>query len=154
MSRWDKRMDLTKKLQEELDRRTKVEEEAIQLISECKFEEANILLRSIDDSIVRQIAKELDDLDTEKEENAPTTTIGTLFQKERMKYTKILADGSKCEFIFSINVERTDGNISEILENFAKLSKSAYINLGNKMRYGTAEQEKIKQLAENDNGQQ
>ncbi len=62
------------------------------------------------------------------------------------RYMEILADGSKCEFVFSINAERTDGNVQEILHKFAQLSGSAYIYLGNKMHYGTAEQNEINKL--------
>ncbi len=68
-------------------------------------------------------------------------------KKAEIRYSKTLTDGSKCEFCFSIDAERTEGNILEILGSFAQLSKSAYINLGNKMRYGTAVQDEIKQLA-------
>lgn len=66
--------------------------------------------------------------------------------KVETEYTKTLTDGSKCKFTFSIEAERIDGNVPEILSNFAQLSRSAYINLGNKMHYGTAEQDEIKQL--------
>ena len=39
------------------------------------------------------------------------------------------------------------GNTEEILHEMAQLTKTAYIHLGNKMVYGTADQEKIKELA-------
>jgi len=68
-------------------------------------------------------------------------------EEKKVKYEKTLSDGSKCKFVFSIEREQTDGNVEEILKNFAQMSKSAYVNLGNKMRYGTAEQDEIKRLA-------
>ncbi len=43
------KMEKVKQLQKELNRRTQVEEQAMDLISECKFEEANELLDSLDD---------------------------------------------------------------------------------------------------------
>ena len=67
--------------------------------------------------------------------------------KVETRYTKTLKDGSECKLAFSIEAERMDGNVPEILSNFAQMSKSAYINLGNMMHYGTAEQNEIKQLA-------
>lgn len=63
------------------------------------------------------------------------------------RYTESLMDKSKCVLTFAIEAEKVDGNVSEILSIFAKLSRSAYINLGNKMVYGTAVQEEIRQLA-------
>ncbi len=64
-------------------------------------------------------------------------------------YIKTLTDGSECKFAFSIEAEKGT-NLQEILSNFAQLTKSAYIVLGNKMRYGTSDQEEIKQLAAKD----
>ena len=40
-------LEEVKKLQEELDYRTRIENEAIELISQCKFEEAQELLKTI-----------------------------------------------------------------------------------------------------------
>ena len=44
-----------KEFQAELDRRTQVEEQAMALIAECKFEEANALLNSLDDKTFVQM---------------------------------------------------------------------------------------------------
>lgn len=53
MSTMDKKTESVKALQAELDHRTEVENQAIQLISECRFQEADDLLRSLNDSIVK-----------------------------------------------------------------------------------------------------
>lgn len=68
MDRVDKRADLMVKLQQELERRTRVEEEAIRLIGECEFEKANELLKSLNDETIKQIQAELDALRTEAAE--------------------------------------------------------------------------------------
>lgn len=69
MDRIDKRIDLMQKLQEEMDHRTRVEEEAIRLIGECEFEKANALLKSLDDELLRQIQEELNALEGEVSED-------------------------------------------------------------------------------------
>lgn len=53
MNTIDKKVEAVKALQAELDHRTEVENRAIQLISECRFQEADDLLHSLDDSIVK-----------------------------------------------------------------------------------------------------
>lgn len=68
--------------------------------------------------------------------------------KVEISYRKTLADKSECILSFSIEAEKKDGNVPEILSLFAKMSRAAYINLGNKMRYGTADQEKTKSIAD------
>lgn len=68
MNRVDKRSDLMSKLQQELERRTKVEEEAIRLIGECEFEKAMVLLNDLDNEVIRQIQEELDALKVEMPE--------------------------------------------------------------------------------------
>lgn len=50
---------LVKRLQQESDRRTAMELEAIRLITEGKYKEANNVLKSLDDSTVLDILKEL-----------------------------------------------------------------------------------------------
>ena len=59
------------------------------------------------------------------------------------KYVGVLEDGSVCEFAFFIKAEKAKGNVEEILHEFAQYSRSAYISLGNKMVYGTDNQEEI-----------
>lgn len=51
--------ELLKKLQEELERRTKLEEKAIRLISDGEHEKAVELLKSIDDSVVKKIMAQI-----------------------------------------------------------------------------------------------
>ena len=41
-------------VQEELDHRTQVEEEAVRLMAECRFDEANALLDTLDDAALRE----------------------------------------------------------------------------------------------------
>lgn len=47
MDKIDQKIEEIKALQAELDRRTSVEEEALELIGQCKFEEAKKLLDGI-----------------------------------------------------------------------------------------------------------
>lgn len=47
MKKIDRKIEEIRKMQEELDHRTQVEEEAVRLISECRFEEAIALLDTI-----------------------------------------------------------------------------------------------------------
>lgn len=65
MKKADKKAELIRKLQEELDQRTQVEEEAIRLMENCEFEKAQELLGSLDDSIVKEIERELEQLDAD-----------------------------------------------------------------------------------------
>ncbi|MDE7426119.1 MAG: hypothetical protein K2N51_20875 [Lachnospiraceae bacterium] len=66
MTKSEKKAMLINKMQEELDRRTEQEEEAIYLMEQGEFERANQLLKSIDDSVAKGIIDELDGLE-EKE---------------------------------------------------------------------------------------
>lgn len=70
MKKADKKAELLKRLREELDRRTQIENEAIHLIGENRIEKAQEILDSIDDSILKEIEQELDRLDMENGENA------------------------------------------------------------------------------------
>lgn len=69
MRKADKKAELLKKLQEELDKRTQAEEEAARLICECEFEQADVILKSLDDGIAKGIMKELELLDQEMEQD-------------------------------------------------------------------------------------
>lgn len=60
--------ELIKKLQQESDRRTAMEQEAIQLISEGKYEEANNILKSIDNRIIDEIYKKYAGSEEQKDE--------------------------------------------------------------------------------------
>jgi len=72
MKKIDKKTELLKKLQAELDRRRQVENEAIRLISSGECEKACELLDSLDDQIVKDIDAKLDNLDQESEETDET----------------------------------------------------------------------------------
>ena len=65
MQKTDRKIELLGKLQEELDRRTQVEEEAVRLISNGECEKACELLSTLDDRIVKSIRQELDQLDAD-----------------------------------------------------------------------------------------
>ena len=67
MKKIDKKTELLKKLQTELDRRTQVENEAIRLISGGECGKAAELLKSLDDQIVKDIETEMDKLDQKPE---------------------------------------------------------------------------------------
>lgn len=75
----------------------------------------------------------------------------TMVRKKKIqaKYKKILSDGTECEVVFSILKPETEGRSEEILHLFAELSKSAYIQLGNKMVYGSGNQKEIEKLVAN-----
>lgn len=47
MKKIDRKIEEIRNMQEELDRRTQVEEEAVRLMAECRFEEAIALLDTI-----------------------------------------------------------------------------------------------------------
>jgi len=61
--------ELIKELQQESDRRTAMEQEAIQLISEGKYEEANNILQSIDNSIIDEVYKKYASSEERKDEH-------------------------------------------------------------------------------------
>ena len=63
MKKADKKSELLKKLQNELDIRTQAEEEAVRLISSGECEKACDLLKALDDSLVKEIERELDALE-------------------------------------------------------------------------------------------
>ena len=62
-------------------------------------------------------------------------------------YRKVLSDGTECELTFSIRTENAAVNVEEILHEMAQKSITAYIDLGNKIVYGTADQKEINELA-------
>ena len=68
MKKIDRKVELLKKLQTEIDRRTQVKNEVISLISGGEHEKARELLESLDDQIAKDIIAELDRLDQEPEE--------------------------------------------------------------------------------------
>lgn len=90
----DKRAELIKKMQEEMDRRTKIENEAIQLMCEGKFEQATDLLSSIDDSIIREISEELDKLDATLEGKDADKMTRIRSHKKKSTHITVLVDGS------------------------------------------------------------
>lgn len=76
MDRIDKRIALLKKFQDEMDRRIKIEDEAYMLICQGKYEEANKLLKNLDDSIIKEIGGQLDALPVENS-NHPVQELHT-----------------------------------------------------------------------------
>ncbi len=68
MTKSEKRVHLIKQMQDELDRRTKIEKDSEQLMCEGKYKEAKELLDALDDSIIRGIGEELDKLGEAEEE--------------------------------------------------------------------------------------
>lgn len=70
MRKTDRKVELIRRLQEELDRRTQIENEAVDLISRGECEKAHTLLSMLDDNIVKEISDELDYLE---EDVAPET---------------------------------------------------------------------------------
>ena len=53
MNNIDKKVEAVNALQAEPDHKTEIENQAIRLISECKFQEADNLFHSLNDSIVK-----------------------------------------------------------------------------------------------------
>lgn len=56
----DGNIDLIKRMQEEMDHRARVEEEAVQLITEGRHGEAVALLNSLDDSVIARMQEEFE----------------------------------------------------------------------------------------------
>lgn len=65
MERIDRKAELIRRMQEEMDHRAMVEEKAVQLITEGRHEEAVAQLNSLDDGILGEIQMEIDALDQE-----------------------------------------------------------------------------------------
>jgi len=78
----DRKAELIRQMQEEMDRRTKIENEAIQLMREDKFEQATALLSSIDDSIIKGINEKIDKLDTAVEDNDADNMISAIDERD------------------------------------------------------------------------
>ena len=74
MDRIDKRIALLKKFQDEMDHRIEIEDEAYNLICQGKYEEANELLKTLDDSIIKEIGGQLDALPVENANHAVQET--------------------------------------------------------------------------------
>ncbi len=120
MNRIDKRLELLKKLQAEMDHRTQIEEEAYRLISNCEFAKANDLLKTLDDEIIRQIERELDELDGEEAEALTESTCAGTCEDEQ------LAAGAVDVLINGLVIEpgREDSAESaEALQNYADAVK-------------------------------
>ncbi|MCI8409296.1 MAG: hypothetical protein HFJ09_08525 [Lachnospiraceae bacterium] len=98
MSNSEKKAILIKKMQEELDRRTAIEEAAAILIENGKYETAIKLLNGIDDSIVKEITEEIDKLketetvDQENEETEIVQAVDVLSDLEQLQKKVIYSD--------------------------------------------------------------
>lgn len=66
MNKIDRKTELLKKLQDEQDRRTRIEEEVVRLISNRENEKACALMETIDNETIREIERELDALKQEE----------------------------------------------------------------------------------------
>lgn len=62
MKKIDKKAELIKRLQAERDRRTQLENRAVTMIGNNELEKAIELIHTIDDTVIRDIEKELDRL--------------------------------------------------------------------------------------------
>ncbi len=62
MKKIDKKAELIKRLQAERDRRTQLENRAVTMIENNELEKAIELIHMIDDTVIRDIEKELDRL--------------------------------------------------------------------------------------------
>ena len=82
MERIDRKAELIRRMQEEMDHRAMVEEKAVQLITGGRHEEAVAQLNSLDDGILAEIQMEIDALDQE-----PTAREKA---EERMRTAKII----------------------------------------------------------------
>lgn len=68
----DRKIDLIKRMQTEMDHRAEVEEKAVQLITEGRHGEAVALLNSLDDSLIAGMQEEFEAIETlEAEESSP-----------------------------------------------------------------------------------
>lgn len=65
MVKIDRKAELIRRMQAEMDHRAKVEEKAVELITEGRHEEAMAQLNSLDDSILAEIQMEMDAMNEE-----------------------------------------------------------------------------------------
>lgn len=132
MNKWEKRMELVKKLQEEIDRRTRVEKAVVVYITAGRFEEANVLLESIDDDIVRKIEKELNELDAEQKEEALTVGADVLVDHHLMMEKSREAGVSNQEALLRyaerINKKVAKEEGEKIMIKFMDLLKASHKN--------------------------
>lgn len=128
MTKSEKKAMLINKMQEELDRRTEQEEEAIYLMEQGEFERANQLLKSIDDSVAKGIMEELDQLNGLEEEETKEElqgTVNTILESGTVNL--VLKDGEKNTMKQPIEIEiniqgyKEIELIPEIVEKLKKL---------------------------------
>lgn len=104
MKKIDRKIEEIRKMQEELDHRTQVEEEAVRLISECRFEEAIALLDTLDDALLQQ-EKEGEDMKINKQKLQIALATACMDPYDLCRavdiqyqtYRRIVA-GNKCKF--------------------------------------------------------
>lgn len=69
MTKLDKKVELIKRQQAEIDRRNEVEEQATKLICEGRYTEATELLETLDDNVLKELQAEFEAIEETKEEN-------------------------------------------------------------------------------------
>lgn len=80
-----RKAELIRHQQEEIDRRTRLEDEAIALVSEGRYDEARELMESLDDSILEDIQKEIKALGTERRVKTDAASKGHDHVKSKFK---------------------------------------------------------------------
>lgn len=118
MNKMDKKTKLLKKLQEELERRTLIEEEAIRLISSGEHEKACTLLETIGNETVKKIERELDAL--EREEKPDCIAEGFVIEVSHRSESELVQ-------ICKIYTEKTG-----LLSEAGRLSKECAVRDGEK----------------------
>lgn len=66
MKKIDRKIVLIRQMQAEIEHRSEVEEKAVQLIGEGKYEEAVALLQSLDDYGIQRMREEFDAIEAEE----------------------------------------------------------------------------------------
>lgn len=118
-----KRIDLVRKLQKEMDRRTEIENIAIQLVSEGKCEEATAMLDSLDDNVVKGIVDELEQAEETQKGSIKLVLEGLEAYKRNMGIAKQEMNDFK-EKVRELNEELEQ--LNKHMEIFAELRKKIF----------------------------
>lgn len=113
----DKRIELLKKYQEEMDHRTKIENEAIMLMEKGQFEEATELLKTLDDNIIKGLQRKLDELSAPELEAKEQAAVENIIEVEESNEENINRRLQKYQKNLTILKEKSKQqkiNISEI----------------------------------------
>ncbi len=106
----EKQIELLKREQQELNRRKLIEDEACRLIGEGRHKEAQDLLRTIDNSILLEIEKEIDRLEAGSRSSGPSEEIPKEPMELQLKKTEeeymLQLDGKRMHHLVSYRIQK------------------------------------------------